>query len=367
MRDIGCIPTELWTRIVTYACTDGGATGRSLALASKLLHERSRTARFHSLAFTSLPRIEAFLVFVRSKPKFGKPRIEHLYLSFHDDPIVADPDPEFEWLGSSIMSRDEKEHWDARYLAAMSSLLSDSLVHSTLRTLCIVEHPKALLPPFPCKPLSKLEEFTAYQCTDFFRPQAPARAAAEHDSLHTACPLDVQAVFPSLRRMHWSSDYSCPLPLIVPLLAETCPATLTHLRLSGVMVAAHDHVKLPNELAAAVSVGSPPVREECGDGDANSASLSIQPPLGEGEKLLNLQRLVLHGSCSGIGIPSTQWQKGIAGLLALRWKCESQSVVVTPFRRSWRHKPRWEERLREDWMDRIQGGEGCWIAKEDEL
>ena len=44
------LAVELITLISFFACTDGGATGRSLALVSKRINYASRPARFYSVS-----------------------------------------------------------------------------------------------------------------------------------------------------------------------------------------------------------------------------------------------------------------------------------------------------------------------------
>ena len=95
MERIAIIPAELWREIIAGACTDGGYTGRSLALTNKLFHAQSLSARFHSLAFFSLAKLEAFLAFLDNQPRECKPKIQHMYLSFVDEPEPAKPRTNF--------------------------------------------------------------------------------------------------------------------------------------------------------------------------------------------------------------------------------------------------------------------------------
>ena len=80
MARIAIIPVELWREFITGACTDGGYTGRSLALTNKFFHAQSLSTRFHSLAFFSLAKVEAFFAFLDNQPEECRPEIQHLYL-----------------------------------------------------------------------------------------------------------------------------------------------------------------------------------------------------------------------------------------------------------------------------------------------
>ena len=34
--------------------------------------------------------------------------------------------------------------------------------------------------------------------------------------------------------------------------------------------------------------------------------------------------------------------------------------------RSWRYVDCWKKRLRDDWLDRVEGRNGCWVESEEE-
>lgn len=46
-------PIEVWQRIMTFACTDGGYTGNSLSLVSRFMRNTALPVRFHSIAVTA--------------------------------------------------------------------------------------------------------------------------------------------------------------------------------------------------------------------------------------------------------------------------------------------------------------------------
>ncbi|KAI0088527.1 hypothetical protein BDY19DRAFT_993924 [Irpex rosettiformis] len=71
-------PAEIHLAIFTLACTDGGRTGCALSLVSRHIHAASSPARFHTVALHDLPRMRLFLDMLerRSTP----PRVSHLFL-----------------------------------------------------------------------------------------------------------------------------------------------------------------------------------------------------------------------------------------------------------------------------------------------
>ncbi|KAI0823589.1 hypothetical protein BC628DRAFT_1411598 [Trametes gibbosa] len=98
------LAVELLNHIFFYACTDGGQTGCSLALVSKRIRVISRTARFYSVALFSSPsKIEQFLYAYhqeRARASDMLPRVRHLWLSYDENgsgdsgmPTGAPPSP----------------------------------------------------------------------------------------------------------------------------------------------------------------------------------------------------------------------------------------------------------------------------------
>ena len=118
---------ELWQQIITAACTDGGYTGRSLALTNKLFHAQSLSTRFHSLAFFSLARVEAFLAFLDNQPEECRPEIQHLYLSFVDEPEPAKPPADF-WRTYSAWSPEQKHNHNENIKALTTYIYPASAV-----------------------------------------------------------------------------------------------------------------------------------------------------------------------------------------------------------------------------------------------
>ncbi|KAI9065473.1 hypothetical protein FKP32DRAFT_1610697 [Trametes sanguinea] len=92
------LAVEILSQIFFYACTDGGPTGCSLALVSKRIRAASRPARFFSVALFSSPaKIEQFLDVYqqeRSRSLDMLPRVRHLWLSYDENSHeVPQPSP----------------------------------------------------------------------------------------------------------------------------------------------------------------------------------------------------------------------------------------------------------------------------------
>ncbi|TFK49233.1 hypothetical protein OE88DRAFT_402846 [Heliocybe sulcata] len=73
------IPAELWRRIFSFACTDDGAIGRSLSLASKYVRDASAPYRYQSIALIGIKQISSFLALLLTRPSPGR-RVLYLYI-----------------------------------------------------------------------------------------------------------------------------------------------------------------------------------------------------------------------------------------------------------------------------------------------
>ncbi|KAI0716350.1 hypothetical protein C8Q76DRAFT_783457 [Earliella scabrosa] len=236
------IPTELWKDIVTLSCTDGGYTGRSLALTSKFVHTQSWPWRLHSVALTSLQDLENLLVFLRTAER--QPSIEHLYLSFADESTIKPPSDL--WTTYWCLSEEERETyndksgrakqaWDARFAPAITEMLA--LAGPTLRTLCIIEERPVRLPSFTHGVFPKLEELTLHGYILPIFPVDQVKAALSK-SRPPAQPLisELSARLPALQRLHLvhTSGRRLSSSDAVNCIAHLAPPNLTHLRLSDV-------------------------------------------------------------------------------------------------------------------------------------
>lgn len=95
LDSIHTCPPEIWTRIFAFACTDDGATGRSLALVSRYVRETSEPVRFERVVLKGVDKIVAFADILEVLEE-GKRRVNTL-------DIVVDVDAE---EGTNV---DEKE------------------------------------------------------------------------------------------------------------------------------------------------------------------------------------------------------------------------------------------------------------------
>ncbi|KAI0677212.1 hypothetical protein C8Q78DRAFT_987646 [Trametes maxima] len=345
------VPTEIWQNILSQACTDGGFTGRSLSLTSRFFYSQSHSSRYCSLLFDSVKRLEGFLETLRAQAGGYRPVIEHLYISFHDEPIKTPrnfwtiynraSEEERQKMDESV--REEEARWNARFRAAWLALFS--VAGPTLRTLCVVEDGVApLTVEFPCD-LPRLEELTWQGRIDGFNGVARP------------------TLFPALQRVHCLSPSGDPLPWAIT------STSLTHLRVSSVGAR---NGKLHRELAAAIGVPDAVWLYDYYDEDEGSAARARTREVPSPPTHPRLRHIVIHGVAPAPGRDN--------GYLGMHWRhvhhevkrlaryCEEyldgvQVVVIEGPREKEGH---WRERLRQEWLDRMQGGRGCWIKAEEE-
>ncbi|KAM5534411.1 hypothetical protein V8D89_011878 [Ganoderma adspersum] len=376
-RRLEHVPPEIWQEIIALACTDGGATGRSVALTCRFFREQSLHVRFASLSFKNTNRLLVFLVSLRVQPKDCRPRIHHVALepSLYTNHIP----PALRHLAGNTQLGQEFNPADfcANALEALFSVAARQL-----RTLCLVANP---LVPFRCfaHMFPKLEELTVWNHPLCPPPAAPAHALAaglgdvgpgsgNQSRLVTEAGSDgdsdagAAVLFPSLRRLHYVlTDQSMSFKSILARLPALVSSRLTHLRLSGITYADED---VPQTLARMLGVPPPkPLRERMGLGGGTSAS---QAPLDtSGAAFPHLRHVVLYAIQPGRDDMASfpKWAALLGLLRELERTCKRVvGMRMVVLERSWLRKPTWATRMRDDWLQRMDGGRGCWVESEAE-
>ncbi len=247
-----------------------------------------------------------------------------------------------------------------------------------LRTLCLVANPLVPFRSF-AHTFPKLEELSVWN-----HPLCPPPATVAHTSglgdagpgpgnqraLEAGGDFDgahgsAGVLFPSLRRLHYVlTDQSMSFKSVLARLPALVPSRLTHLRLSGITYADED---VPHTVARMLGVPPPkPLRERMNLG---STSTSQAPLDTSGAAFPNLRHVVLYvvqpGRDDMASFP--KW----AALLGLLRELERTCKRVTGMRmvvleRSWLRKSNWATRLRDDWLQRMDDGRGCWVESEAE-
>ncbi|KZT04440.1 uncharacterized protein LAESUDRAFT_294420 [Laetiporus sulphureus 93-53] len=78
-------PAEIWARIFSLACTDGGYTGQSLSQVSRYFHQTSRPIQLQSISLSGVGQMYEFLNVLQSRPRELQ-IVLHLFISSQDLP-----------------------------------------------------------------------------------------------------------------------------------------------------------------------------------------------------------------------------------------------------------------------------------------
>ncbi|KAH9931145.1 uncharacterized protein BXZ73DRAFT_90231 [Epithele typhae] len=389
------IPLEIWHQIIAQACSDGGRTGAAIARVSHFFHNASYPVRFRSLAFSTLGQIHQFFAYIQaySSSSSQTPKIQHLLLSFStptpttptpaDDvgPALDLADP-YLWYRVRQQRELEKAAWDREFTALVSALLA--LAAPTLETLAVLQSDGHALPALAhAPPLPRLRELTLlmgiaamldhremHLCTQAENSTIPGAVAEVDDPPSNApagtrppgrapedgdggCGCSAVALserFPALERLHLVCGRHRDWTLADALawLPRTTPA-LTHLRVSN---AAYTHGR-DGRLAAFLARALLPARAPA------SGSTG-------GRAIIGARHRALGASPPGpVREPYADYRALVAAVRAVGAACEGGAAGDA--RVTWVEgggdAREWEEAIAAQWVDRIEGGLGCWEAR----
>ncbi|KAI0716351.1 hypothetical protein C8Q76DRAFT_794672 [Earliella scabrosa] len=88
-------------------------------------------------------------------------------------------------------------------------------------------------------------------------------------------------------------------------------------------------------------------------------------------QLPNVSRVITQGRAPQpggfCGNPHVEWDQFCKDLESFALQCESaRGIHMLHLSRPWRNVDCWKERLRDDWLDRVEGRNGCWVESEEE-
>lgn len=310
------LPVEIWLKICRYACVDDGATGRALSAVSRYVRET--TAQYHYRAVAVHGPRQACKLFEVQQVTYHARCIRHMYLT--------DPRDYMTGLSIAAMPRRPED------VAAMRGLLE--LSSPTLETLTIVSHTSKRTFPvdhiilddlhFP-----RLVELTLRGCYSL--------------------PLQVKFA-PNLVRLHVSCDVlQTPFARLIPKFYPK----LTHLRISRLEYSPH----LEDVLRTlCCMMGLQPRRDTLpGDG--------LPSPLPPATRFILVEPGPGHWIGPG-GQPALAKPAERALLRELLNEQMDRLVVLPPY--SGHSKESEAAHAKAEWIDRFNGGLGCWVSLNSE-
>ncbi|KXN91545.1 hypothetical protein AN958_00531 [Leucoagaricus sp. SymC.cos] len=174
---LGQCPPEICKKIFTYACNDGGFTGRSLSLVSRYIHNVSEDVKYHSLAICGMQQILKCNDVLENKPPHLR-RIRHLFISGGTQVKPGQTRADI-----TEYKYGKKTNYDDGCYAFFNILIMAAPTLITFYLSSIDARPTILIPV----PMKMLEEFTFF---NEFQLGSPSTGPPEVD-------------FPSLKRLRF--------------------------------------------------------------------------------------------------------------------------------------------------------------------
>ncbi|KDQ59610.1 hypothetical protein JAAARDRAFT_56619 [Jaapia argillacea MUCL 33604] len=353
------LPQELWDEIFTFACTDGGFTGCSLSLVSQYIRNVSEPTRLHSIFLrTSIHRLSNMEVLVQmlERRQPGHFHTRHLFVEFAGDLPTSDLASVLVDVESQATSPAEDPPGFPRTtitkeaLVDLNRLLSRVLraISPTLVGLTLylgANLPLSNITTF----LPRLEELTVHAQADNNEDDTPLISQQSSfvpfefaKRIHIACP---------------DRPFSRIFNKYIMTASTSCPH-LTHLRISGLRKSFK-----AIDVATAIGVHAPRL-DPTPETDSRIPSF---PP--------SLHTLVIQRSpnpalyrrhedaenrITGY-IQDVMYQADLLTWHTMTWNPHPKLIVVKARECLDEGTTYSLEDAKDEWLDRVGGGVGCWV------
>ncbi|EKM49554.1 uncharacterized protein PHACADRAFT_265096 [Phanerochaete carnosa HHB-10118-sp] len=319
-------PVELWLRIVTLACTDGGYTGCSLCLVSQRMRHIVESVRFLSI---SLVHEEQLLAFSRLLPdpdsQYSPPVIRHLLIFVK---LYFRSDPEGKSRGESLQQATRK------IISVAAPNVETLVVHQARYDLV------------------------------FSMLKFPALRDLSLDGLSSSSEINISR-FPALRRLHLGSSQ-----VLLDFWSDLAhfARSLTHLRISGIALSRTISPFLLILLDLPIQNHAESIAAIRRDNEYTLSSADAANAVAFAEGLPALEHIVIQPYKIGIvsrrapGIREHYLMK--YGLVRIARACAqaqgTKKLYVLP------DSPAYSvDEARRDWLEMVEGGDGPWSASAD--
>ncbi|KAF8079213.1 hypothetical protein FPV67DRAFT_1467917 [Lyophyllum atratum] len=300
--NIHLCPPEIHSYICQLACLDDGRTVRALSLVSQYLREISRPFLYQSLAISGPNKISILASKLERTPAHLR-SIHHLFISTQPTPGESNHEP--------INPPNTAES------TAILRILT--FAAPTLETLSFVSSPATSTPAISRLFRTYFPRLRELSISGFYPfPSSPGK-------------------MPSLERLHLHGNRNPHGLLETGGLEQTCPA-LTHIRVSGLSTAVSFALELHEAFSGIETSPFPsklPPR-------VHYVAVQPAPPLPPSGK------------------PAAANARDQLMVEQLKAAKSPQGVIFSLLARTNTHIP--DESFRRDWIDRLEGREGCWAT-----
>ena len=313
------LPVEIWLKICRLACVDDGKTGRALSAVSRYVRAATREYHYRTVAIHGLRQANRFLGALKAVPHPTVPiQVRHLYIADARNHMMQ---------GMSNPARRAEEAMVLRELLVLASPTVEtvSIVSLTSNRTSSPDH--IVLDDLH---LPKLTELTLRGCYS----------------------IPLQASFaPRLSRLHISSDVLfSPFARLIPKFYPK----LTHIRISRLEYVRH----LEDTLQTLCITMGLPLRRDNQRGEDDPNTRSPTPPAA-----VRATRFIFvepgPGHWIGIGGEPVL---AVSSEREMLWRLLQQldTLVILPQHPGY-GRDNEVIRAKAQWLDRLNGGVGCWL------
>ncbi|KAI0326752.1 hypothetical protein GY45DRAFT_63668 [Cubamyces sp. BRFM 1775] len=354
------LAVEVLIRIFSFACTDGGYTACSLSLTSRYIHDASRLARFHSVAFSGdCAKLSHFLTLLEkgraADADCPTPKVRNLFISdvLLTRRLAALPQVEPEAHGSLVtgdtvasapveeelvLSGSSSQHllrlqedwslWNDLVSALLHTVAVDLETAVLITdTTTVAFEPEPFITPFPA-----LREFTL------------TGSMVDNEDIESST-MPVQ--YPVLSHLHFLEGTSHES---LKHVSKHAPR-LTHLKCSGDI---QDAVDAINDRNTSRTVADRPSSTLSLFPNLREAHLQFGPPLDDGPSPQN---------------NALQYRSAVLYPWYMLANNATPVYILPPDPET--DPLKWSERrtteAQRSWVERMDGGDGCWSVSEDWL
>ncbi|TFK48743.1 hypothetical protein OE88DRAFT_1663879 [Heliocybe sulcata] len=318
----------------SFACTDDGKTGCSLAAVSRYVRDGSRRVRFQSVCVENYDQLQKLCILLENLPAPDR-NVRNLFLTGPTSPEAPNTDGlDRQASLRAIRAWKDRLHEQGKE----ASLFIARLVHaisSTLQLVCFFVPPESQIELHHISvSLPVLEEITL--------PDA-----------NILCPLTITEpvqLFPKLKRVHFAGPYVDHLDQVLRLLPQFGPS-VTHVRITGLEQSRRD----PRELQTTPQTALQKL-EKCDGGRPEREC--ARPP----ENLRDVVVQMGPEPCTGFRM----FNPGFLPYELVRKRLEELSgarnqLKITMLAAQTNLDDYNLAAAKEMWLDRVNGGSGCWI------